>query len=482
MKILVFGQSWLSRFGGVARFYARLYTYLASRGHTITHAHFLPHGYRPFSYPHPAGIKYRGVNIYANGDIAAKFREIALDEDPDVILLVGCDRWNLDALAGLSSTPFPVIVSEHGCPEYVIHLMWRSRRSRELLIGNTEYFHTLLPGFKKSLPKSLHDRIEIIGNPEPEALPIAAPAAPNAQGEFIILYTGRFAVEKQLPLLIEAFAMLARDFPAWRLCFVGAGPKLSEMQAAIARFGVTDRIAILPSAESPEALANYYGASHIFSLPSNAEGCPYSLLEAFAHGLPAVGFESCPGVNEIIEDGYNGYLAKENSAACLADKLRELMRDPEKRASMGANARASVARFAPEAKFAQWEALLQKAAKWKGKKRRLRLTRALRHPFASLWRKLQGMPVSSLDKRDLFATSPFDWLRQLRGHFVDYALLNFFRYHPLARPQAPAQILAEESRLISELKQPESEAAAIARNMVLLANRFDINLKNLYNS
>ena len=44
MNILVIGQSYLGRIGGVPKFYAQLYDYLCARGHAITHVTFLPIG------------------------------------------------------------------------------------------------------------------------------------------------------------------------------------------------------------------------------------------------------------------------------------------------------------------------------------------------------------------------------------------------------------------------------------------------------
>jgi len=45
-------------------------------------------------------------------------------------------------------------------------------------------------------------------------------------------------------------------------------------------------------------------------------------VEALAHGLPVVGFESCSGIPELIVDGRNGVIASGmDDATSLADAL-----------------------------------------------------------------------------------------------------------------------------------------------------------------
>ena len=76
-----------------------------------------------------------------------------------------------------------------------------------------------------------------------------------------------------------------------------------------------------------------------------------------AAGLPAIGYKSCPAVNELIIDGYNGFLC-DGGIDDFADKLKILMSDAELRKKMGQNARESMKQFAPEKIWDQWEALI----------------------------------------------------------------------------------------------------------------------------
>ena len=89
---------------------------------------------------------------------------------------------------------------------------------------------------------------------------------------------------------------------------------------------------------------------------------PLALIEAMAAGLPAVGYKSCPSVNELIIDGYNGFLC-EDGINDFAEKLQILMSDLELRKKMGNNARETMKKFAPEKIWNQWELLINKVIK-----------------------------------------------------------------------------------------------------------------------
>ena len=72
-----------------------------------------------------------------------------------------------------------------------------------------------------------------------------------------------------------------------------------------------------------------------------------------AAGLPAIGRQDCPSVNDFIRDGTDGYLV-ETSPAALAQALERLMGDRELRARFGANAKARVAEYSEDAVWGAW--------------------------------------------------------------------------------------------------------------------------------
>ena len=92
------------------------------------------------------------------------------------------------------------------------------------------------------------------------------------------------------------------------------------------------------------------------------KGSPNALAEALAHGLPAVGFAGCAGVNELIEDGTTGRLVPGNGdVQGLSIALASLMSGREERVRMGASGRRAMEAFCPDSVMSAWERLFENA-------------------------------------------------------------------------------------------------------------------------
>ena len=93
--------------------------------------------------------------------------------------------------------------------------------------------------------------------------------------------------------------------------------------------------------------------------PSLYEGMPNVLLEAGACGLPVVA-TSISGSNEIIKDGFNGFLVTPNDHKELADKLEEIISNKDLRNEMKKNALVNTNRFSWDDAANKIEALVQR--------------------------------------------------------------------------------------------------------------------------
>jgi glycosyltransferase involved in cell wall biosynthesis len=75
----------------------------------------------------------------------------------------------------------------------------------------------------------------------------------------------------------------------------------------------------------------------IFVFPSHYEGLPGALLEAMIAGLPVVA-TPVDGNSELIEDGVTGIFVPPHDSDTLADRLVELLSDPERQHTLGSAA------------------------------------------------------------------------------------------------------------------------------------------------
>jgi glycosyltransferase involved in cell wall biosynthesis len=78
--------------------------------------------------------------------------------------------------------------------------------------------------------------------------------------------------------------------------------------------------------------------SSFLVLPSYYEGLPMSILEALATGLPVIA-TTVGGIPEAVKDGYNGFLIPVGDIQVLANRISQLITNPELRATMGRNSR-----------------------------------------------------------------------------------------------------------------------------------------------
>ena len=153
-----------------------------------------------------------------------------------------------------------------------------------------------------------------------------------------LLFVGRIAPVKGLRLVLEAMRDLADALPELRLTIVGDGPDRALIETAAKPLG--DRVRFTGYL-SQDDVAEALKEADIFVLPSFAEGVPVCLMEAFASSRPVIATQVA-GVGELVKTGENGILVPPGNAAELADAIRQLARDPDLRAAMGARGRRQV--------------------------------------------------------------------------------------------------------------------------------------------
>lgn len=139
----------------------------------------------------------------------------------------------------------------------------------------------------------------------------------------IVLFVGNFYSVKNPSLLAKAFAKLRHDEPdaKYRLIMIGDGP---EREAIIRSFIGTgyEQGTRFPGRQPAETVARYMQAADVLCVPSDNEGVPNVILEAFASGLKVVA-TNVGGIPEILNDEQLGTLVSANDAETMATALRD---------------------------------------------------------------------------------------------------------------------------------------------------------------
>lgn len=156
----------------------------------------------------------------------------------------------------------------------------------------------------------------------------------------------RLSPAKDLPLLIDAFALLHREYPDYTLAIYGEGGLKEKLLTKIETLSLTDSAHIydfdLHVHETIRDAAMYVSSSY-------REGISNSMLEAMAIGLPCVCTDCAGGgARMMIEDHVNGLLVPMKDVNALYLAMKEVIENPELAENMSRNAVKIKDRLRPE--------------------------------------------------------------------------------------------------------------------------------------
>lgn len=139
-------------------------------------------------------------------------------------------------------------------------------------------------------------------------------------------FLGWLVQDKGVRELADAIICLAPRYD-FEFIFIGSGTLQVELEQVIEKNNLKERV-YFTGWVKPESVASYLGESHVFVLPSKAEGFPNALLEAFSLGLPAI----CTNVGTIsdsLQHERNGYLLQDGSSRSIAEAMEHYLITPD---------------------------------------------------------------------------------------------------------------------------------------------------------
>ncbi|WP_332032326.1 glycosyltransferase family 4 protein [Kaistella sp.] len=167
----------------------------------------------------------------------------------------------------------------------------------------------------------------------------------------IVIAVGRLEVEKDFESLIESYFLVAHKYPEWKLHIYGDGSLKSKLQDLINEKKLTDKVILKGSVKN---IYEQYLHSSIYVHTAVYEGFGLTILEAMAHKLPVVAFESVGGVKVLVKDNENGFLIKNRDRVLLAEKIGKLISDNELRNAMGAKSQTIAHEYSVENIMEKW--------------------------------------------------------------------------------------------------------------------------------
>ncbi|MGO3701731.1 MAG: glycosyltransferase [Candidatus Saccharimonadales bacterium] len=220
----------------------------------------------------------------------------------------GVVKWNRDVIER-------VITMLYSRCDMVIALSRKSKRQLEAWCGEYTYDVTLMPTGVDALPAPKKGDVE--------AFRKTWNIAPDDE---VIGYVGRLGSEKNLELLIKAFAYLAPRRENIKLLFVGDFDYRETLEYLAEETGYGERI-IFTGKLPRDELGTVYATLDVFLFPSTTDTQGLVIHEAALAGCPLVLVDK--ELSEVMVDGENGFLANENGLS-IARKTIEILDDKER--------------------------------------------------------------------------------------------------------------------------------------------------------
>lgn len=155
----------------------------------------------------------------------------------------------------------------------------------------------------------------------------------------VILYLGSVSEEKGLLILLSACGLLKQRGIKFELRVAGGFQSNAFEQVFFKhanQYGLDDDIRIMGVIDCSNHKQKVYQAADIFCFPTfySAETFGLVVVEAMSHRLPVVA-SRWRGVGEVVLDGETGFLVPPKDPQALANRLQQLVLDPQLRAKMG---------------------------------------------------------------------------------------------------------------------------------------------------
>lgn len=165
------------------------------------------------------------------------------------------------------------------------------------------------------------------------------------------IMVGRYNDAKGYDYLTEAWDIVHKKHPDWKLNIYGSGELHDQVEKGIRKKHLENSIIMH---EPTNKIIQKYLESSICVLSSIYEGFSLVILEAMSCGVPCVSFDSPFGPRNIIKNGEDGILVEYLNSQALANNICKLIEDENFRKKLGAKAKENIKRFSQDEIMEKW--------------------------------------------------------------------------------------------------------------------------------
>ena len=237
---------------------------------------------------------------------------------PDVVISF-LSLVNIATISSLLLTKYPIILSERNDPKHepasgkerLLRNLLYSLREKNYFVFQTEYA-------KKCFPKRIQRKITIIYNPLRTDL--HDPYVGLRKNTIVCV--ARLQPDKNISLLLHAFARFHKKIPSYFLEIYGEGPLLDQLKKECKELEINHFVIFKGFVNNVDEMIV---DSSMFVLPSNYEGISNAMIEAMAIGIPTISTDSpAYGARSFIKNGENGFLIGVNNEEELYNRMVDI--------------------------------------------------------------------------------------------------------------------------------------------------------------
>jgi poly(glycerol-phosphate) alpha-glucosyltransferase len=225
-------------------------------------------------------------------------------------------------------------------------------------IGALDALVTLTNRQQKDIARRYGETNNLYVVPNPVESPQRPDPLPVRDAKRFVIVS-RFAPQKHLEHAVRVFALVIKEEPEAKLDIYGDGETRDSIEAEIAKLGIGKSVIL--HGFDPRARHTLWTATG-FLMTSRFEGYPLATLEAMSHGCPVISYDIKYGPREQISQGVDGFLVKRGRFQEMADRVIELIRNPELVAKMSDAAFVKARQHDASAFLEDWRTVLEGVA------------------------------------------------------------------------------------------------------------------------
>lgn len=166
-----------------------------------------------------------------------------------------------------------------------------------------------------------------------------------------IAVVGRLQLQKNPLLVLNAFRIIAKDFPDEKLVYYGDDELKDEIVRLSKEYNIENRVVIYGKTNEVE---KKLALSNLFVLSSDYEGMPNALLEAMSVGVPVISTDCPCGGPRTIIDNNQGILVPCNNVVALADAMKRVLNDNDLRTKLSSEEKKRAISFDVDTVMKDW--------------------------------------------------------------------------------------------------------------------------------